>query len=276
MADTHRVFGWRPDRPDQRDHHYSLTAPPGSLARQCLYLPLKMPRAYDQGELGSCTGNGIAACMHYLGLRNGLEDPMPSRLFIYLEERRRERTIPSDAGAEIRDGIKVVASIGAPPESVWPYDTAKFALTPPPSVYAAAKRRHAIKYSRVQRTLTSIKTAIQFGGVPIVFGFSVYESFEGAAIARTGQMTIPNQREAVLGGHCTDVVGFDDDHINGPGAANGAALVRNSWGEDWGIHDPAHPEFNGHFWMPYDVLLNPDITDDFWIIEEETGAPLQK
>ena len=60
---------------------------------------------------------------------------MPSRLFIYYNERVIEGTVGSDAGAQIRDGIKVVAKQGVPPETDWPYDIAKFAQQ------AAGRRR---------------------------------------------------------------------------------------------------------------------------------------
>ena len=86
------------------------------------------PAVYDQGQLGSCTGNAIAAAVQFDRMKQKLTpDFVPSRLFIYYCERVIEGTVGSDAGAQIRDGIKVVAKKGAPPEKDWPYDIAKFA-----------------------------------------------------------------------------------------------------------------------------------------------------
>ena len=52
---------------------------------------------------------------------------VPSRLFLYYNERALEGTVSTDSGAQIRDGIKSVASQGDCPESIWPYDVTKFA-----------------------------------------------------------------------------------------------------------------------------------------------------
>src|SRR5439155_22361636 len=111
-ANNRPPFGWIPDKPDYRDHIYGaprlqLTALPQSidLRKQC-------PPVYDQGQLGSCTANAIAAAIEFDRLKQGLKDFTPSRLFIYYNERVMEHTVKSDAGAAIRDGIKSVAKKG--------------------------------------------------------------------------------------------------------------------------------------------------------------------
>ena len=71
-----------------------------------------MPPVYDQGQLGSCTANAIGGAMEYERTRQGESDFMPSRLFIYYNERVVEGTTSSDSGAQIRDGIKVVNTEG--------------------------------------------------------------------------------------------------------------------------------------------------------------------
>ena len=83
---------------------------------------------------------------------------------------------------------------------------------------------------------------------------SVYDSFEGDAIAQTGVMTVPAASESVVGGHCVLMVGYDD--------SKSAALIRNSWGPDWGQ--------GGYFWMPYSILIGPDTTD-FWVVRSVRG-----
>jgi C1A family cysteine protease len=64
---------------------------------------------YDQGQLGSCTGNGIAGAIEFDQRKQGTREFTPSRLFIYYNERVIEGTVTQDAGAQIRDGIKAVA-----------------------------------------------------------------------------------------------------------------------------------------------------------------------
>ena len=54
-------YGWVPDTPDQRDHLYAApVARMKTLARR-IDLRRQCPRIiYDQGQLGSCTGNAEA------------------------------------------------------------------------------------------------------------------------------------------------------------------------------------------------------------------------
>src|SRR5258708_29232337 len=118
---AHRRFGWIPDRPDHRDFGY---AAPGSVLRK---LPLKVdlrpqcPRVYDQKQLGSCTANAIAGAIEFDRMKQGEAAFVPSRLFIYYNERAIEGTILSDSGAAIRDGVKSVANQRDCPETEWPY-----------------------------------------------------------------------------------------------------------------------------------------------------------
>ena len=110
-------FGWVPDLPDARDHLYA--APPQYLTN----LPAKADlrdgcpkEIYDQGQLGSCTGNGWAAAVEFLRMKQGLTDFTPSRLFIYYNERVEDGDVPQDAGAAVSDGADVVSKIGCPDE----------------------------------------------------------------------------------------------------------------------------------------------------------------
>src|SRR5436305_11967105 len=96
-------FGWVRDIPDQRDLRYK---PPPKLARA---LPARVDLTagflgvYNQGELGSCTANAIAGALQFLEEKEGEAQPvMPSRLFIYYNERALEGTVASDSGAQIR------------------------------------------------------------------------------------------------------------------------------------------------------------------------------
>jgi C1A family cysteine protease len=89
-------------------------------------------------------------------------------------------------------------------------------------------------------------------GYPFVFGFSVYEAFESEDVARTGKLNLPKRGEKQLGGHAVMAVGYDD--------STKRALVRNSWGRNWGT--------KGYFTMPYDYISDDNLADDFWTIRE--------
>jgi C1A family cysteine protease len=113
-------YGWIPDIPDQRDHLFSapVLAPQDLPAK--IDLSSQCPPVYDQGQLGSCTANAIAAAFEFTELKEQQQSEFrPSRLFIYYNERLMEGTINSDSGAQIRDGIKSVATVGVCPEPDW-------------------------------------------------------------------------------------------------------------------------------------------------------------
>jgi len=241
-----RVYGWRKDTHDQRDLKFLYTFPN--------HLPLKVdlrhhcPPVYDQGSLGSCTANAIAGQYDFCRIKAGLPPITPSRLFIYYNERDMEGTVDYDAGAQIRDGIKSVAQLGVCEEICWPYDTKKFDKKPNPECYDRAMDHQSITYASLRADLRSIKNCLA-GGFPFVFGFTVYESFEGKTIAETGLMPFPGKKEKPIGGHAIEGVGYND--------LTKTLICRNSWGGGWGD--------KGYFYMPYDVITR-GMCHDFWVI----------
>jgi len=248
-----RNYGWRPDVPDHRDFTYTIKRrlkalpPTADLRKKC-------PPVYDQGDLGSCTANAIGASYEFDLLRQGVEDFTPSRLGLYYDERVKEGTVQSDSGAQIRTGIKVVVAQGVYPETLWPYKIDKFKTKPPANCYTEAKKHQALVYERVPRTIEGI-CGVLAEGLPFVFGFSVYSAFEGETVARTGVLYLPKKNESFLGGHAVMAVGYS--------MKTKRVIVRNSWGPSWGK--------NGHFTMPIDYLLNPNLADDFWVIRRVEG-----
>lgn len=239
-------YSWIPDTPDHRDHKFELTAItayPESFDLRPNDTPIK-----DQGDLGSCTGNAIAGAFAYELKSQKLPFVDPSRLFIYYNERVMEGTVNQDAGAMIRDGIKSIATLGVCDETLWPYDITKFKKKPLAKCYTAARKHKAISYSRIPQTEAALKTVLS-SDTCVVFGFSVYESFESAEVARTGKMPMPGKNEKLLGGHAVTMVGYTKDYY----------IVRNSWGTGWGD--------KGYFYMPKDYPINNDLADDFWAIK---------
>jgi C1A family cysteine protease len=254
-------YGWKPDLPDHRD--FLFAAAPAHAAA----LPAKVdlrphcPPVYDQGQIGSCTANAIAGAIEFEQIKQGLPEFTPSRLFIYYNERILEGTSPSvDSGAQIRDGIKSVASQGACMETSWPYSDTNtdpdpcpdcaFAKEPSASCYTEAGNHTIKNYQRLNSAVLSTLKSCLAGGYPFVFGFTVYESFESDQVTQTGIVPMPGPQEAVVGGHAVVAVGYDD--------STKEFIVRNSWNTDWGI--------KGYCMMPYAYLTDTNLADDFWTI----------
>ena len=255
VSSPHGGYGWVRDLPDARDYLYSAPLfrfPQGLPA--AVDLRPECPPVYDQGQLGSCTGNGIAGAIEFDQKKQGNRDFTPSRLFIYYNERVIEGTVNQDAGAQIRDGIKAVAKLGAPPESEWPYDISEFTKKPPHKAYVDGKKDLVTSYARVAQYLMQMRGCIA-SGFPFVFGFTVYESFESQEVAQTGIVPMPSPGESVLGGHCVVAVGYDDTQRT--------FTIRNSWGTGWGEQGYCH--------MPYEYLISPHLSSDFWTIRSVTG-----
>lgn len=249
MRDRLFRYGWIPDLPDARDKFFRVPRSTGPLPKS-VDLRGGCPAIYDQGELGSCTANAIAAAVEFDQRKQGLAATFtPSRLFIYYNERALEGTIGIDSGAMLRDGIKAVASAGACPETMWPYVEPKFADRPPSGCFKIGKRHPAVSYTRVAQDVGQLKACLA-AGYPFVLGFTVYESFESDEVAGTGVAEMPGSAETAMGGHAVMAVGYDD--------GSGRFLMRNSWGAEWGM--------GGYFTIPYGYLTDGNLADDFWTI----------
>jgi C1A family cysteine protease len=244
-------YGWIPDLPDHRDYLYA--APTKVLAALPASIDLRhgCPSIYDQGQLGSCTANALAAALEFDQMKQNLSQTfIPSRLFIYYNERTIEHTVYSDSGAMLRDGMKSVAGQGACPEEMWPYDIAAFQEQPTQDCYQVALQNRAILFQRVTQNLNQMKGCLA-SGYPFIFGFTVYESFESPQVTQDGHAPMPQSNEAVKGGHAVLAVGYDDAHQ--------WWIVRNSWGTSWGMQ--------GYFTLPYAYLTTQSLSSDFWTIQ---------
>jgi C1A family cysteine protease len=251
-------YGWKKSQLDHRDLIAEVA--PAATLPQAFSLKAYSPPIYNQYQAGSCTGNGIARAVDMDRKIQGLPFITPSRLFIYYGERVIEGTVGQDAGAEIRDGIKVVASEGVPPESDWPYtinaeQVPELLFTKPnPKAYQDALKFEALKYSTVPQTAAGVKSAMAVYKRPVVFGFSVFAAFESAEVAQSGIVPMPAPNDTPIGGHCVVAVAYDD--------AAQEFECANSWGTDWGLA--------GYFKMPYAYVLNPNLASDLWVISSES------
>jgi C1A family cysteine protease len=246
-------YGCKKDSYDHRDVLRAVRLKASIPTSVDLRKIVKIP-VYDQKDIGSCTSNALAAAHLFAqktteGSGTAIE---PSRLDIYYRERELEGTINEDAGAMIRDGIKVLASGGVCPENLWPYVISKFKTPPPANATAAEKQHKILTYARVQASSLAVKQAIADND-PVVIGITLYASFEAESTLKTGIVPMPKKSETALGGHCVLLVGYDD--------AKKTFILQNSWGT--GVGD------KGFFYLPYDYI-DIGLGSDFWTIKSAT------
>jgi len=290
MSETIQKFrmGWLPDYPDFRDYtvehsevasrlkalgqKYSVKAmlsKVGVAKRAKTSLPDSVDLKEwcspieDQGELGSCTAQAGVALVEYFERRAFGKHIDASRLFLYKAARNMLHWT-GDTGAFLRTTMGAMTLFGVPPEEYWPYEVADFDKEPPAFCYAFAQSYQTISYYRLDPPGTSkdallkqIKTNLA-GGLPSMFGFTVYSSISQATSA--GNIPYPTSGEKILGGHAVVAVGYDDTvkiKNTNPGGieTTGAVLIRNSWGADWGS--------NGYGWLPYEFVLK-GLAVDWW------------
>jgi C1A family cysteine protease len=257
-------MNWKPDIPDNRDMLYGE---PKGIIKESIDLRFYDSVIENQGSLGSCTGHAITSMLELsYNIKEVTEfrkiakikesqfagHVLPkqlSRLFLYYNEREIEGTVNSDNGAMIRSGIKVCKKIGVCQEVVWPYKIQGYKIRPHNYAYIDAMDYKIKKYKRVEslpQTLSALSNK-----KPVVFGFSVYESFMTEKVSKTGIMPYPKKTEKLIGGHAVLAVGYN--------LKKRQILVKNSWGKSWGL--------GGYFWMPFNVIKNRNMSDDFWVVE---------
>jgi C1A family cysteine protease len=298
MAETfeNRGLGWLPDYPDFRDHTPNAEDVPARRKLAGDDRPIKdmleefkvpdtgeLPSSADlrewcssvenQGSIGSCTAHAGVGIVEYFERRAFGRYLDASRLFLYKVTRNlMQRT--GDTGSFLRTTMQAMVLFGTPPEDHYPYRVEAFDEEPPAFCYAFAQNYQAVDYYRLdppgvtpKDLLTAIKGHLA-AGLPSMFGFTVYRSIDQADQSK-GKIPFPVPRERIVGGHAVVAVGYDDDvtikNIDGGPETEGALLIRNSWGTQWGDE--------GYGWLPYRYLEERLATDWWSLLKGEWVDP---
>ncbi len=270
-----RGMGWIPDFPDFRDWTEEKREVKELLKKTSVEKKKRLPAEVDlrkwcspvkdQGDLGSCTAQAAISLLEYYEKRAFNKYIEGSRNFLY-KVTRKLLGWEGDSGAFIRTTIGAMVLFGVPPEEYWPYDEKNFDKEPTPFCYAFAQNYQAIKYYRLDTPSLSRETLLRrvkshlASGLALIFGFSVYSSYEQAE-EDGGKIPFPCEKERSEGGHALMAVGYSDlieikNELCGKKTI-GALLIKNSWGTDWGDR--------GYGWLPYEYVLK-GLAVDWWTI----------
>ncbi len=295
-AKSKLAMGWLPDLPDHRDYSLAkkaskdvkLSDKEKKLQKILKTKPKAEPKTSnttlqkwfspveDQGNIGSCTANAGVGLLEYFQNRTKGRYINASRLFLY-KTTRNLMGEAGDTGAFLRTTMQSMALFGVPPEDYWPYDEEKFDEEPTSFCYSFAQNYQALTYYRLDppgtdadELLTTIKEYID-GGLPAMFGFSVYSSIDHASVAETGEIPFPADSERQEGGHAIVALGYDDNKVikhpyDSSRSSKGAIFIRNSWGTEWGQ--------DGYGWLPYDYITNY-LAVDWWSLVDNEWVDLE-
>lgn len=229
-----RGLGAIPDKPDVRDYRFKALRAEAPPERAYVDLRRRLPMAYDQLHLGSCTAQAVAGAIEYDQRQQTGRSATPSRLSLYYDARKLldPTLVTQDSGATLRTAIKAAVDFGAAPESLWPYLPIQFALEPSPQAREVGEGLQGVAYWRLDDGIISQMLVCLADGFPFVFGVQLYENF------RPRRGVIPEPEGEALGGHAMLAVGYS--------MRSNRILVRNSWGIGWGSH--------GYAWFPISYM----------------------
>lgn len=244
-------YSWRPDQGDPRDVYYASmnTVPRRIDPTTVIDLSDVIPEIWDQGEFGACVLFSSCFNLVFCEKLQGEKLIKPGFLMPYYNMRAIQHAgSNNDAGGTLRDGIRSLSYWGVCEEKLWPYDHHHFARKPDEKAAADGELHKVKSYSRLRHSLNELIHCLQ-QGFPFVFGFSVPQSFEDVT-GDTGILMMPKSNESFLGGHAVACVGVD--------YPKRMFKIRNSWSNLWGS--------GGYFEMPFDFILDNDLSDDFWSV----------
>lgn len=140
-------------------------------------------------------GNAAGAAMAYQFKKRGITLD-PSRLFLYYNARMIGGFgSQEDSGATIGDIVRSGGRFGASEETFHPYSDDSVTFTEKPSLQAYHNAMNCFildnfNSSRLHQDGYTLKSHLARNS--IVFGLSIYSSFESAQVAQTGKVPLPD------------------------------------------------------------------------------------
>lgn len=251
-------YGYIPDHYLMSEKKLKISGVQMSKMRKNCNLSENFLDVYDQKRFHSSTANAIASVIEYnfnICPEHERKVKRVSRMHIFNLGRQIQdgnESLQKNTGTSIRETLKQVNKYGIVDTSSFPYSVG-YSTYVIKSNNIKGYYRGRFKYRKVHKDLSSFKTCLSVLKQPIIFGFSVYDSFhDKLKWDNDGVMPIPKSTEKLIGLQTAVAVGYSHKRK--------AFLIRNSWGREW--------KNDGYFFMPFDYFTSKNCSS-FWTVELE-------
>lgn len=213
---------------------------------------------YNQLSSNSCSANAIAQQIKILNQKMLKKEIEPSRRFIYFNsrlidrEREGSKREIQDEGATLASAFESLNIYRFCSDNRCSFEIEKINSFPPSDAYLSAfeNNDNITSYKRIVPSLYNFKYIISVLKKPIVFGISIYESFEKLT-KDDDILDVPSETEDYYGLHAIIAVGYSD--------IDNTFTICNSHGVDFGN--------NGYFKLTYKFMMDSSYAFEHYILE---------
>ncbi len=221
-SSNRNIYDWKPELPDFRDNIYKY---PRISSRLSHTVDLrKLFKEYTQ-EFGSSAATSVASILDSYDLRYNFDNSDIENIGSIRNCIKKFKIIDEN---KVEHGVELEND----------------------EVETLEIYEKKLRYTKLCNFKNQLRQSLH-ERYPIIFGFTVYESFESEEVKKTGIIKNPEKGEKILGGLCAVIVGYNSE--------KNWWIVKHPLGKDFGD--------NGYVYISCEILAkNNNLTSDFWRI----------